>query len=96
MRQDTADALMGMLLLSIGAGAVLLVLQRPAERFGDTVFRYRVLLGLYLGTGFMTLYGGWIVLAYAALGLAALVGIGYIADAVHKWHLGHDRQPVRQ
>ena len=82
MRPDTADALRGMFLLGVLALPFLLAAQRPAERLGTTVYRYRVLLGLYLGTGFMTLYGGPIVLAYAAIGLAALVGISFIAEAL--------------
>ena len=90
MRQETQQALQALLLLSIAPLPILLVLQRPAERLGDTVHRYRVLLGLYLGIGFMTMYGGWVVLAYAAIALAALVGIGFIAEAVHKQHLRHE------
>lgn len=86
MRPDTAQALTGMLLWSVPALVALLALQRPSEKFGDVTYRYRVLLGLYLGIGFMFLRGGWIVLAWAAIALAALVGIGYVAEALHKHH----------
>jgi|SRR5688572_19570184 len=86
MRQDTAEAIMGMLLWAVPALVALLALQRPSERFGDVTHRYLALLGLYLGTGLMVLRGGWIVLAYAALGMLVLLGIGYVADALHKHH----------
>lgn len=86
MRHDTAEALTGMLLWAVPALVALLAFQRPSERFGDVTYRYRVMLGLYLGTGVMFLRGGWIVLAYAALGMLALLGIGYVADALYKHH----------
>lgn len=90
MRPDTAEALRGLLLLAALGTPVVLALKRPSERVGTTVHRYRVLIGLYLGIGFMTQYGGPIVLAWSAIALLALLGIGYIAEAIHKHHLAHE------
>lgn len=86
MRPDAAHALGSMTLWAVPVLLAMLALQRPSERLGATVHRYRVLVLGWLGLGMMFLYGGWVVLAYAAIALVALVGLGYIAEALHKHH----------
>lgn len=86
MRPEYADVLRGLLLWSLPALFALLALQRPAEKFNDVLYRYRVLVLGHLGLGLMFLRGGWRVLAYAAIALVALVIIGYVAEALHRHH----------
>lgn len=86
MRPETAHALGGMTLWAVPALLGMLALQRPSERLGTTFHRYRVLVLGWLGLGLMFLRGGWVVLAYAAIAVVALVAIGCIAEALHKHH----------